>query len=81
MPDPAAPPRALDARAQGLEDAALRAHRGTALSTKDTIVAAAMELFGRQGYHATTVAQIEAAAGLSAGAGGLYRHFPSKRAL
>lgn len=41
----------------------------------------AMELFGRQGYHATTVAQIEAAAGLSAGAGGLYRHFKSKRAV
>jgi AcrR family transcriptional regulator len=40
-----------------------------------------MELFGRQGYRATTIAQIEAAAGLSAGAGGLYRHFPSKRAL
>jgi AcrR family transcriptional regulator len=40
-----------------------------------------MELFGRHGYHATTVAQIEAAGGLSAGAGGLYRHFKSKRAL
>jgi AcrR family transcriptional regulator len=40
-----------------------------------------MELFGRQGYRATTIAQIEAAVGLSAGAGGLYRHFPSKRAL
>jgi AcrR family transcriptional regulator len=40
-----------------------------------------MELFGRQGYHATTIAQIEAAAGLSAGAGGLYRHFRSKQAL
>src|SRR4051812_37803795 len=40
-----------------------------------------MDLFGRQGYHATTIAQIEAAAGLSAGAGGLYRHFASKRAL
>ena len=40
-----------------------------------------MELFGRQGYHATTIAQIEAAAGLSAGAGGLYRHFRSKRAV
>lgn len=40
-----------------------------------------MELFGRQGYHATTVAQIEAAAGLSAGAGGLYRHFRSKRGV
>jgi AcrR family transcriptional regulator len=40
-----------------------------------------MELFGRQGYHVTTIAQIEAAAGLSAGSGGLYRHFKSKRAL
>ncbi len=54
---------------------------GGALSTKDAIVVAAMELFGRQGYHATTIAQIEAAAGLSAGAGGLYRHFRSKQAL
>jgi AcrR family transcriptional regulator len=45
------------------------------------IVARAMELFGRQGYHATTIAQIEAAAGLSAGAGGLYRHFKSKRGV
>jgi AcrR family transcriptional regulator len=54
---------------------------GAALSTKDTIVTRAMELFGRQGYHATTIAQIEAAAGLSAGAGGLYRHFKSKRGV
>lgn len=40
-----------------------------------------MELFGRQGYHATTIAQIETAAGLSVGAGGVYRHFKSKRAI
>ena len=40
-----------------------------------------MDLFGRQGYHATTVAQIEAAVGLSAGSGALYRHFATKRAL
>jgi AcrR family transcriptional regulator len=40
-----------------------------------------MDLFGRQGYGPTTVAQIERAAGLSAGAGGLYRHFPSKKAI
>lgn len=40
-----------------------------------------MELFGAQGFKATTIAQIEAAAGLSPGAGGLYRHFASKRAL
>jgi AcrR family transcriptional regulator len=49
--------------------------------TRDAIVVAAMDLFGRQGYRATTIAQIEAAAGLSPGAGGLYRHFRSKRAL
>ena len=41
----------------------------------------AAEMFGRQGFKATTVAQIEKAAGLSSGAGGLYRHFRSKREL
>jgi AcrR family transcriptional regulator len=40
-----------------------------------------MDLFGRQGFRATTVAQIEQAAGLSPGAGGLYRHFGSKYEL
>lgn len=40
-----------------------------------------MRLFGEQGYRATSVAQIEAAAGLSPGAGGLYHHFPSKQAV
>lgn len=40
-----------------------------------------MDLFGRQGFKATTVADIEKAAGLSPGAGGLYRHFASKRAV
>lgn len=49
--------------------------------TRDRIIAEAMRLFGEQGYAATRVAQIEAAAGLSPGAGGLYRHFPSKHAL
>ena len=54
------------------------------MATRDTrgrIVTEAMRLFGEQGFHATRVAQIEAAAGLAPGAGGLYRHFPSKRAL
>jgi AcrR family transcriptional regulator len=49
--------------------------------TKRRVLDAAMDLFGRQGYRATTIAQIEQAAGLTPGAGGLYRHFPSKRAL
>ena len=50
-------------------------------STRDRIIDEAMRLFGERGYAATTVAEIEAAAGLSSGAGGLYRHFRSKRAL
>jgi AcrR family transcriptional regulator len=49
--------------------------------TRRRVLDAAMDLFGRQGYRATTIAQIEQAAGLAPGAGGLYRHFPSKRAL
>jgi AcrR family transcriptional regulator len=50
-------------------------------STRQRMVAEAMRLFGEQGYAATTVAEIEAAAGLSPGSGSLYRHFPSKQAL
>jgi AcrR family transcriptional regulator len=50
-------------------------------SPRERIVTAAMRLFGERGYSGTTVAQIEAAAGLSPGAGGIYRHFPSKRAI
>jgi AcrR family transcriptional regulator len=49
--------------------------------TRQRIIDQAMRLFGEQGYAATTVAQIEAAAGLSPGSGSLYRHFPSKHAL
>ena len=49
--------------------------------TRQRIIAEAMRLFGEQGYAATTIAQIEAAAGLSPGSGSLYRHFPSKQAL
>jgi AcrR family transcriptional regulator len=51
------------------------------LTTRDRIVREAMRLFGERGFHATTVADIESAAGLARGAGGLYRHFRSKRAL
>ena len=43
------------------------------------VVDAAMELFGRQGYAATSVADIERAAGLTPRASGMYRHFRSKR--
>ena len=50
-------------------------------ATRARVLGVARELFGRQGYGATTIAQIEKAAGLSPGSGGLYRHFPSKKAL
>src|SRR5690349_17475077 len=49
--------------------------------TRERILDAAVELFGRQGYTRTSVGEIEAAAGLVPRSGGLYKHFPSKRAL
>lgn len=49
--------------------------------TRDRIIEEAMRLFGEKGYRGTSVAQIEAAAGLTPGAGGLYHHFSSKEAL
>jgi AcrR family transcriptional regulator len=51
------------------------------MSTREALLNSAMRLFGENGYRATTIAQIEQAAGLSPGAGGLYSHFPSKLAL
>jgi AcrR family transcriptional regulator len=50
-------------------------------STRDRIIDEAMHLFSEQGYAATSIAKIEAAAGLSPGAGGLYHHFKSKQAV
>ncbi len=47
-------------------------------STRDKLATEALRLFGDQGYAETSVGQIEAAAGLSARAGGFYRHFKSK---
>ena len=49
--------------------------------TRERLVTEAMRLFGDQGYQATSVAQIEAAAGLAPGSGALYHHFKSKEAL
>lgn len=40
-----------------------------------------MKLFSQQGFKATSVAQIEAAAGLAPGSGALYHHFKSKESL
>jgi AcrR family transcriptional regulator len=49
--------------------------------TRERIVDEAMRLFSQHGYAATSIAKIEAAAGLTAGAGGLYHHFASKEAV
>jgi AcrR family transcriptional regulator len=50
-------------------------------STKERLVTEAMRLFGQQGYRATSINQIEKAAGLVPGCGALYNHFKSKDAL
>jgi AcrR family transcriptional regulator len=49
--------------------------------TRERLVTEAMRLFGEHGYQATSVAKIEAAAGLAPGSGALYHHFKSKEAL
>lgn len=49
--------------------------------TRERLVVEAMRLFSAKGFEATSVSQIEAAAGLSPGSGALYRHFKSKDAL
>lgn len=51
------------------------------ISTKERLVNEAMRLFGEQGYRATSINQIEKAAGLVPGCGALYNHFKSKEAL
>lgn len=53
----------------------------TPIRTRDRILREAMRLFAENGYDGTSVASIEAAAGLSKGSGGLYKHFGSKRAV
>jgi AcrR family transcriptional regulator len=50
-------------------------------ATRQRILAAALRLFAERGYSATSVGEIEAAAGLAPRAGGLYKHFPSKLSL
>jgi AcrR family transcriptional regulator len=50
-------------------------------TTRERIVDEAMVLFSQNGYAATSIAKIEAAAGLTPGAGGIYHHFASKEAV
>ena len=50
-------------------------------SRRDRLIVEGMRLFGEKGYAATSVAEIEKAAGLSPGSGSLYKHFHSKQEL
>jgi AcrR family transcriptional regulator len=50
-------------------------------TTRERIVDEAMHLFSQHGYTGTSIAKIEAAAGLTPGAGGIYHHFASKEAV
>ncbi len=52
-----------------------------ATPTRERLVTEAMKLFSAKGFDATSVSQIEAAAGLTPGSGALYHHFKSKDAL
>ncbi|MFI6602282.1 TetR/AcrR family transcriptional regulator [Nonomuraea sp. NPDC050536] len=58
--------------------ASAKREAGATVSTRERIIDEALRLFAERGYSATSVAEIEAASGLSPGAGGLYRHFKSK---
>jgi AcrR family transcriptional regulator len=53
----------------------------TQVSTRERLLREGLRLFASQGFAATTVGEIEEAAGLQPRRGALYRHFPSKEAL
>lgn len=48
---------------------------------RERLLVAAARLFASRGYRATSVADIQLTAGLTAGSGALYKHFASKEAL
>lgn len=51
------------------------------ITARDRLIAEAARLFARNGYAATSVADIQMASGLTGGSGALYKHFRSKREL
>ncbi|MEV4178313.1 TetR family transcriptional regulator [Nonomuraea sp. NPDC049709] len=55
--------------------------RSTPGVTRQRLIDEAVRLFSTRGYAATSVADIQAACGLTTGSGALYKHFPSKQAL
>jgi len=50
-----------------------------AMATKADIIRESTLLFAENGFQATSIATISKAVNLSASAGGIYRHFKSKR--
>src|SRR6516225_3631644 len=58
-----------------------RARSTKASSTRERLLDAAMELFGRRGYAGTSIGAIEQAAGLSPRSGALYQYFSGKEEL
>lgn len=48
---------------------------------RDRVVKSAIAVFAEKGYEASSLNDIERAAGLSVGSGGTYRHFKSKQAI
>ena len=54
---------------------------GAQSSTRERLLEAAITLFARQGYEATSIADIQRACGLAPGSGALYKHFSCKREL
>lgn len=51
------------------------------ITTRERLLTAGLSLIAERGFKATTVGDIEVAAGLVPRSGGLYKHFPSKHAL
>jgi AcrR family transcriptional regulator len=49
--------------------------------TRERLIDAGLRLFAERGYRGTSVGDVEEAAGLTPRAGGLYRHFATKREL
>ena len=64
-----------------MPDSTEAAERPKRSRAADRILREAMRLFAERGYERTSIADIQAAAGLAPGSGALYKHFPSKEAV
>jgi AcrR family transcriptional regulator len=62
-----------------IRDGRPRRRRLSAVERRTTILDAALEVFAARGYHAASIDEIAAAAGISKAL--IYEHFPSKREL